>query len=676
MRRQLLGLLAASLTGCLAVFLLASGSAAALSIANGAWQWQNPLPQGNGYADGYFLDANHGWLISGGTIYHTTDGGLTLTVQARHDVTFTAITFFDPWYGWAVGYPASPKGTAILYHTVNGGRTWMRVRVKWVGGINDVSFDTTMVGWAVMNHAILHTTNGGRHWTLQRRLTGSVKARGVQALSARRAWVAARGTLLGTTNGGATWTRVRIADATDLNLVHFTNVSDGWAGSGAYDNASGALLHTTDGGLHWQVQLSGPSVGALSFTDSQNGWAIIGSTPAAYEPPAVYHTTDGGADWVQQTSAPPATWVFALAPQSAFVGAEAQGGGLSLTTDGGASWQSSTSAAGAYYGNLGALQFVNDQDGWAVGSGGEILATTSGGASWTAQLSSTSENLNGLHFSDPDNGWAVGDQGTIVHTSDGGASWTAQSSGTSYQLTGVTFSDAANGWATGQSFTSDGYSSGLILHTTDGGQDWTTQYDSPFEVSPRLTPGVAFSAVAFADPQDGWAVGETQGSDSSYNQTVIMHTTDGGATWTQQLSYYPPYESMEDDATLTSVACTDAEHAVAVGYDEDSAEIWHTTNGGQTWTMVGQNLWPPFLSSYNFADLSDVVFADATHGWAVGDGTIIKTTDGGATWTKQLVPGNLDAVPLDALSFVSPTLGWAAGGNAAILITRTGGNAP
>jgi photosystem II stability/assembly factor-like uncharacterized protein len=57
-----------------------------------------------------------------------------------------------------------------------------------------------------------------------------------------------------------------------------------------------------------------------------------------------------------------------------------------------------------------------------------------------------------------------------------------------------------------------------------------------------------------------------------------------------------------------------------------------------------------------------VVFADTTHGWAVGWGTIIKTSDGDATWTKQLVPGDLAALPLDSLSFVSPTQGWMAGG--------------
>jgi photosystem II stability/assembly factor-like uncharacterized protein len=70
--------------------------------------------------------------------------------------------------------------------------------------------------------------------------------------------------------------------------------------------------------------------------------------------------------------------------------------------------------------------------------------------------------------------------------------------------------------------------------------------------------------------------------------------------------------------------------------------------------------------------LSDVVFADAAHGWAVGDGTVIRTTDGGVTWTEQPVGTDQG---LGALSFVSPTHGWVAGQDADILTTTTGGGA-
>ncbi len=665
MRCRLLALASGSITICFAVLLLTAGPASALSTGNGGWQWQNPLPQGNGYTDGYFLDAAHGWLISYGDIFHTSDGGLTLTLQASHRVSFSAITFVDAKHGWAVGSAPKAHSRAIIYRTSNGGRTWVRVRVGLFGEIKAVSFANRKVGWAVSGNAVLHTVDGGLHWAIrhQRKLD---RFSCVQALGTRRAWLCgAADTLLRTVNGGATWKRFHtgVATGTTLTGMRFTSRNTGWVSGG------GQIIQTTDGGAHWTSQLSipwpdpdRPSIIGLTFADSQNGWATPSGGP-------VYHTSDGGANWTQQTAAPPSSWGFALTPSDAVVGRAYGRPSLSVTTNGGATWQSSIRAADGYFGTLHGLQFVNAATGWATGDGGEILATANGGTTWTAQSSTTPESLNHVHFIDAQDGWAVGDQGVIVHTTDGGATWAGQTSGTGYDLTGVVFTDAQTGWATGQSFTEYGdYSSGVILHTTDGGQDWTTQYASIFDASTGHD-GTAFSAVAFADARHGWAVGETQGSDSSYNQTVIMHTTDGGATWTQQLDFSPPFASNSDNATLSSIACTNAAHAVAVGYDENRAEIWRTTNGGRTWTRVGKKLWP----LYSSVSLSDVVFADATHGWAVGDGTVIKTSDGGVTWTKQAVgPTN----GLNAVSFASRKHGWVAGAGADILTTTTGGNAP
>ena len=655
-------------------------STLATTMGNGAWTWQNPLPQGDGYSNGYFLDATHGWLVSGGTIYHTADGGLTLTVQARHNVDFVAITFVGARHGWAVGFPAGPQGTGVLYRTVNGGGTWMRVRVPWRGGIRHVSFATTRTGWMTIGHAVLQTSDGGLHWRVSAR---GYRADAVQALTTRRVWVAAGDALLVTTNGGVSWRPVRVGGLLALTQVAFQGAESGWAAGLTKGSSAGQIAHTSDGGRTWQTQLSAGQATsaprALSFADSHDGWATAAGS--------VLHTSDGGAHWVTQAAAPDSSWVDALTAADAVVGRLTgyPAGGVSRTTDGGATWQPSVRAA-AGYGDFDAVQFVDDQKGWVVGDS-EILATTDGGVTWTAQDPGTSESLTAVHFVDAANGWAVGGHGTIIHTSDGGATWAPQASGTSDDLSSVTFLDARDGWVTGSYPGVDDYSGGFILHTSDGGRDWTTQFDSPY--SPTQGPGVDFGAVAFADPEDGWAVGETQGPDKGFNASVIMHTTDGGTTWTQQLDYYSNAGGNTDDDTLSSVACTSAGNAVAVGYDEDGAQIWHTANGGRTWARVGQKLWPLGSS----VDLTDVVFADATNGWAISDGrgevdpftnlpvrclgsAVIHTTDGGATWTRQLVPNDADAEPLDALSFVSPTRGWAVGADGDILTTTTGGNAP
>jgi photosystem II stability/assembly factor-like uncharacterized protein len=440
--------------------------------------------------------------------------------------------------------------------------------------------------------------------------------------------------------------------------VCFTSVRNGWAGGG-----DGKLVHTADGGLHWKLQLAGDAILALSFPDSSNGWVTTAHN--------VYHTTDGGAHWLPAAPTPHATWVHALTPLDAVIGT---GQGIARTFDGGATWQQSTSAADDYFSTLKALQFVDAANGWAIGAGGEILATANGGVTWAAQASTTTQGLNAVHFIDASTGWAVGDQGTVVHTTDAGAHWTAQTSGVGDDLTGVAFTDAQNGWASGITYYQGSDSvTGVIIHTSDGGQHWTTQ------ATP--VPYAGLSDVAFADSLHGWSVGEVQG-DSVDNVTVILGTINGGTTWTEQHSYNPPEVGNTGDGVLNGVACTDAEHAVAVGGGSGASEIFRTVNGGVTWTRLVK---PAAWSVY----LTDVVFTDGGHGWAIGQGpvtvgagtviiggTVIATTDGGATWTKLLVPGNLGSEPLDAISFVNPTRGWVAGGGADILTTTTAGHTP
>ena len=659
MKRALLRFAVALATTCLAVLVL-SGPALAISTGNGGWRWQSPLPQGERYTGGYFTDAEHGWLISGGDIFHTSNGGVTLTVQARASVAFAAITFVGARHGWAVGGPAHAGGPAIVYRTVNGGKSWGRVRIRRAGIITAVSFATTKVGWAVCGNAVLHTVDGGSHWAILR-MHKHDWFNGVQALGPREAWVSGNpDTLLHTVNGGATWRRSHTGTHEDhLNAIRFTSRSNGWVAGGA------DIIHTADGGADWTVQIATVrTVSALSFADSHDGWAASTDT--------IYRTTDGGAHWLRPAGAPSGSWVVALTPADAVVGDGVFGAGLgelSRTFDGGATWQSSTHAP-AGTADLAALQFVSATTGWAAGAGGEIIKTADGGVSWSPQASGTTQNLSALKFIDAQHGWAVGDQGVIVHTTDGGATWTAQTSGVVDNLSGVTFVDAQHGWAVGTSIYSieiDG-TNAVLLATSDGGLHWTQQ------TTPLVGAKAALNDVVFADALHGWAVGVLDDG-GGYLGSLILATTNGGATWVRQLAYYPPLHQNTGGGVLHAIACIDAKHLVAVGSDDNVCEIFRTANGGKTWTrFVQPAAWQvyPFGMDYRL-DLRDVVFADALHGWAVGDGTVLRTTNGGVTWAEQ--PVGTD-VGLNALSFVSPTHGWVAGDNGNVLTTTTAGATP
>ncbi len=129
-------------------------------------------------------------------------------------------------------------------------------------------------------------------------------------------------------------------------------------------------------------------------------------------------------------------------------------------------------------------------------------------------------------------------------------------------------------------------------------------------------------------------------------------------TWTWQ-------NPLPDGSSLSSVQFVDANTGWAVG---DGGTIVKTTDGGASWNS--QN-------SGATTRLSCVQFVDANTGWAVGDGgTIVKTTDGGATWSAQ--NSGTTNQWLSSVCFVDSNRGWAVGfdygsGLGSILKTTDGG---
>jgi photosystem II stability/assembly factor-like uncharacterized protein len=100
----------------------------------------------------------------------------------------------------------------------------------------------------------------------------------------------------------------------------------------------------------------------------------------------------------------------------------------------------------------------------------------------------------------------------------------------------------------------------------------------------------------------------------------------------------------------------------------ESGVILRTTNGGARWSKQTGDL-PPFPASASFPD--------ARHGWVVGnDSAIVATTDGGIHWSTQEPPG---PVTLWGVSFADTSHGWAVGstldsaGNGTIIATSDGG---
>ncbi|NTW32574.1 MAG: T9SS type A sorting domain-containing protein [Bacteroidetes bacterium] len=103
---------------------------------------------------------------------------------------------------------------------------------------------------------------------------------------------------------------------------------------------------------------------------------------------------------------------------------------------------------------------------------------------------------------------------------------------------------------------------------------------------------------------------------------------------------------------LRSVFFLDSNRGYAVG---DAGVILKTTDGGTSWTTQTCET----CQEYSI-ELLSVFFTDTTNGFAVGDlnGVIIKTTDGGANWTPQFFDSNYD---IYSIYFADADTGFAVG---------------
>jgi photosystem II stability/assembly factor-like uncharacterized protein len=111
---------------------------------------------------------------------------------------------------------------------------------------------------------------------------------------------------------------------------------------------------------------------------------------------------------------------------------------------------------------------------------------------------------------------------------------------------------------------------------------------------------------------------------------------------------------------LRSICFTDENTGIIVG---DSGTILKTTDGGLTWSSI---------SSGTTKNLNSVDFPNALTGFAVGNsGTIIKTIDGGSSWTS------IEPFPFSAnyhcVKFPDENTGWVTDSQADILRTWDGG---
>ena len=321
--------------------------------------------------------------------------------------------------------------------------------------------------------------------------------------------------------------------------------------------------------------------------------------------------------------------------------------------------QKSNTSAGLW-----ALSIVNANVVWGTGTGGTFIRTVDAGRTWQAGTVAGGDKLDfrDIYAVDANTAYLMsignGNESRIYKTTDAGKTWWLQYTEQNPKafLDCMAFWSATRGIVVGDSL--DGKAE--LLTTSDGGAHWTPlQPESiPAAKAGEGTPAGSGSCIAYSEKKGknetwhAWFVTE--------NASRVFHTANAGKTWTA--SQTPLVTGLNQG--VFSIAVVDADRLAIVGgdydhpqmvkpnsaYSNDGGRKWkesshrpagyrwcaaivpdtpgptafavgptgmdYSIDGGKNWDQINE------VSSYK---VYTVAFADAHHGWAVGQqGLILK----------------------------------------------------
>jgi photosystem II stability/assembly factor-like uncharacterized protein len=340
---------------------------------------------------------------------------------------------------------------------------------------------------------------------------------------------------------------------------------------------------------------------------------------------------------VRGIAAPTAQRVFIATDDNSFD----QGGALFESNDGGATWVQRDipeSLSNPFNG----IFFLDNLNGWVYGN--ENYRTVDGGTTWTPMPFLGSTYF--MEFYTGTFGLATGNFGAYISL-DGGETWNPSPN----DISAFDFADNLIGL---------GASDSAIFRTSNGGTTFTAVYDGSASDVAFLSGTVAVAIVdsTFVRSTNGgnnWTGGENAenrtellavsssvvlalgraGNWPDYDDRVFR-SGDGGQTWTDLGEVVPD--------GIFSVTAVDAQTIVALDF---SGNVFRSSNAGLTWAEAFNSPGPQ--PGYLGNPLPS--FATEQTGYiGFGPGFIIKTTDGGASWTQISSGTGVSLLDIDRFS--------------------------
>jgi photosystem II stability/assembly factor-like uncharacterized protein len=224
-------------------------------------------------------------------------------------------------------------------------------------------------------------------------------------------------------------------------------------------------------------------------------------------------------------------------------------------------------------------------------------------------------------------GITVGYSGEIYYTKDSGKTWKSASN-SSLCLFGLSIVNNKIAYACGNGT--------FVVKTTDGGANWkTASYFGEYEPNqPRY--------LSFVDENTGWIATPNKFLFNG-KKIVLGSTDDGGSTWT---SITLPDEIEE----IVSIYLRTAQDGYII---DNKGNLYITADSGKSFTVQPLNIEDIYLKA-KFEQYTVLKFFDENNAFIAyetkrGKLAAARSSDGGKTWTNEVVP-DLQIGPL----FLSP----------------------
>ncbi len=423
-----------------------------------------------------------------------------------------------------------------------------------------------------------------------------------------------------------------------LRSVWFTGPQDGWA-AGDYPIVGG-VMYRWDGTAWARYDIpDSSSLRQLAFTSPQSGWAV-GDEGAMLR-------WDGSA-WVNFPTGLEKD-LAAVAMLSDSEGWAAGDEGLLLRWDG-VQWVETPAVTGL---DLFTLEMISPSQGWAAGEAGVILFWD--GLAWRVVNAPAVGMIRGASISPGSggqDGWAVTNGSLIYHWN--GQDWQAQP-GPTRTLHTVAMLSPTDGWVSGYQY--DQSTRTPKFYRWDG-VSWL----------PVDMPGPdAVNALAFASPEDGWAVGwkgaiyrwdgsawtawERLGEDSLYGLALLASNDIWAAGAGGALLHWDGQQWRKAPSPYTA-------YQEAIGFAGPGLGWAFGTYESAAWDGSAWVVQPGLPAGVRAVDMVDVA-----NGWAAGYSGRLYRWDG-SSWQEAQSP---TSNPLYALDMVSVNDGWAVGYHGVIL---------